>query len=260
MRHIFSEHGTRVLRKFSAGNGLVALDYDGTLAPLSHEPGRAPVRPRTRKLLGELALRYPCVVVSGRSRADVRRRLRGIALREIIGNHGIEPWSASRAAARVVKRWIPKLARRLAGHPGLILEDKGYSVSIHYRNSPNKQNVIRAITVAAGMLRDVRLLGGKQVINILPAGAPNKGSAVERARRRLRCDSVLYAGDDETDEHVFAMAHRCRYLSIRVGRARRSAADFYLRAQSEIDRLLKALLELRSHPRASGSARGGKNR
>ena len=255
MRHISSEQGMRALREFAAANALVAFDYDGTLAPISSEPDRAPIGPRTRKLLRELALRYPCVLVSGRSRADARRRLRGIAFREIIGNHGIEPWNSSRAAARAVRRWIPILRQRLGGISGLILEDKGYSVSVHFRKSRMKKKVARAITEAAGMLRGTRLLGGKQVVNILPRGAPDKGSAVERVRQRLHCDSVLYAGDDESDEHVFANAHGCPYLTIRVGRTRTSAADFYLRTQAEMNWLLKTLLEFRSHRRADDPER-----
>ena len=86
----------------------------------------------------------------------------------------------------------------------------------------------------------VRLIGGKQVVNILPAGAPHKGLALERARARLGCDTAVYVGDDETDEDVFALDRPGRLLGIRVGRKRSSSAASYVRAQAEIDRLLRA--------------------
>ena len=90
------------------------------------------------------------------------------------------------------------------------------------------------------------LVGGKQVVNIVPKGAPDKGRAVERARQEMKCDKVIYVGDDKTDEDVFAMARRGRTLTIRVGASRSSSAHFYIRDQREIDRLLKTLIELRS--------------
>ncbi len=91
----------------------------------------------------------------------------------------------------------------------------------------------------------MRLLGGKQVLNILPAGSPHKGLALERARARLGCDTAVYLGDDETDEDVFAVDQPGQLLSIRVGRKRTSSAAYYIRRQADIDRLLRRLLILR---------------
>jgi len=245
MRHILSSRSRPVLRKFASANVLVALDFDGTLAPIISEADRADMRPVTRKLLGDLTALFPCIVVSGRSRDDVRRKLGRIQLVEIIGNHGIEPWNSSRAIARAVEAWRPFLKRKLGHFRGVFLENKQFSLSIHYRRARNKKRALRAIMEAVESLPGAKLVGGKQVVNVVPHGAPNKGAAVERARRKIHCDKVIYAGDDETDEDVFALGPAGRFLTVRVARKMSSLARFYLRNQREIDRLLRTLVELR---------------
>jgi trehalose 6-phosphate phosphatase len=84
------------------------------------------------------------------------------------------------------------------------------------------------------------------VVNVLPKGAPTKGTALERARRLLACDFALYVGDDETDEDVFGIHSADRLLSVRVGGAAGSRATFCLKHQGEIDQLLRRLIALRS--------------
>ena len=101
-----------------------------------------------------------------------------------------------------------------------MIEDKGLSLAVHYRGARRKKEARALILDAAAGLGDVRLVGGKQVLNVLPAGAPGKGQALERARARLGCDTAVYVGDDETDEDVFALDQPGRLLAIRVGRKR----------------------------------------
>lgn len=245
MPSILSAKNRPVLQKFTSGNVLAAFDFDGTLAPITAEAGLAELRPVTRKLLRHLTSLYPCIVVSGRSRADVRKRLRGIRFDEIIGNHGIEPWNSSQGIARAVGTWIPFLKRNLVRFHGVVLENKRFSLSIHYRKERYKRRALRAIVKLARTLSGARLVGGKQVVNIIPRGAPDKGCAVERARRKFRCENVIYVGDDETDEDVFALAPERRFLTIRVGTKKPSLARFHIRDQREIDRLLRTMIELR---------------
>ena len=245
MRYILSVRSRSVLKRFATGNVLLAFDFDGTLAPITSEPDRATLRPGTRKLLRSLTSLYSCIIVSGRSRADVRKRLRGIKFDEIIGNHGIEPWSSSRAIARAVETWIPALKLKLGRFHGVVLENKRFSVSIHYRKERHKRGVLKAVTSLARRLPGAKLVGGKQVVNIVLRGAADKGLAVERARQKLGCDKVIYVGDDDTDEDVFALARNRRFLTTRVGAKRSSLARFYVRDQREIDPLLRTLIELR---------------
>jgi trehalose 6-phosphate phosphatase len=257
MRHILARANRDVLRQFACSRVLLAFDYDGTLAPIVPAPDQAVMRPETRALLEALARRYPCVVISGRARADAIRRLRGVEAVEVIGNHGIEPWQTSRCSLRVVRQWRVVLERRLAPLPGVTVEDKVYSLAVHYRRSREKKRARAAILRAAAALGDVRLVRGKQVVNLLPTDAPHKGIALERARARFACDTAIYVGDDETDEDVFALDQPGRLLTVRVGRKRQSLASYFLRNQGEIDRLLETLLSdaPASRPPAAQGAR-----
>jgi trehalose 6-phosphate phosphatase len=245
MRDILSRSGRETLQQFSWSNVLLAFDYDGTLAPIVRDPNRAAMRATTRRLLTEVATRYPCIVVSGRARSDTRRWLHGIRLRQVVGNHGIEPWRATRPLMNEVERWGPLLTRRLAELKGVSIENKTFSVAVHYRRSREKKKALAAILEAAAALGSVRLIGGKQVVNILPRDAPHKGMALERERERLRHDTAIYVGDDETDEDVFALDQPGRLLTIRVGSKGSSQASHFLRNQAAVDKFLEALLSFR---------------
>jgi|CXWL01.1.fsa_nt_gi trehalose 6-phosphate phosphatase len=245
MMRILSKSNRPVLQQFAWSSVLLAFDYDGTLAPIVTDPRQALMRPGTRALLGQLVLRYPCVVISGRAQADARERLDGIPVAEIIGNHGLEPWAGSERFVEEVRRWLPQLAQLAKALPGVRIEDKVFSVAVHYRRSREKKKARRAILRAAAALGPVRVIGGKAVVNILPHDAPHKGVALERERARLNCDTAIYVGDDETDEDVFTMDQPGRLLTIRVGSSAKSQATYCLLNQGEIDDFLKVLLELR---------------
>jgi trehalose 6-phosphate phosphatase len=245
MRNLLARANREVLEQFACSRTLLAFDFDGTLSPIVRDPDAATMRPSTRRLLLQVARAYPCVVISGRARDDVRRRVRGIALREVIGNHGLEPGRAGVPARRVVRRWMPLLEQRLGTLPGVAVEDKGFSLAVHYRRSREKKRARARILAAAATLGEVRLMRGKQVLNLLPAGAPHKGVALEQARARLGCDTAVYVGDDETDEDVFALDQPGQLLAVRVGPKKSSSAAYYIRTQAEIDRLLGSLLAFR---------------
>ena len=245
MRPIFSSRNIELLKKFAAVNTLAAFDFDGTLAPVVPKPEDAAMRPGTHRLMSELASLCPCVVVTGRSRESMQRKLRGIPLKEVVGNHGIEPWNVSPEMTRAVKQWLPVLHRALDKIPGVLVEDKRYSITVHFRNARDKRAARVAVLSIARTLPGAMLLGGKQVVNILTAAAPGKGQAVERARQELKCDKVIYVGDEKTDEDVFAYKMGGAMLSIRVGSSRSSAAEFYIHDQREIDRLLRTLIAAR---------------
>jgi trehalose 6-phosphate phosphatase len=255
VKDILARANREVLGQFASSNVLVAFDYDGTLAPIVRDPDRAAMRNATRRLLDRVASLYPCIVVSGRARSDARRWLRGVPLRGIVGNHGIEPWRADRRLVRQVKRWEPILHRRLSGLKGIWIENKTFSVAVHYRRSREKKKARAAIMEAAAALGSIRVIGGKQVVNILPEGAPHKGLALERERDRLGCDTAIYVGDDETDEDVFGLDQPGRLLTLRVGPRRGSRASYYVRNQAAVDRLLGALVCLRQMPGSAVSAR-----
>ncbi len=261
MKHLLSRANREVLQQFAWSNVMLAFDYDGTLAPIVKNPDDALMRPRTRSLLEQLTRLYPCIVISGREQADAIRRLRGSGVLEVVGNHGVEPWAASEKFINEVQEWVPKLEKALAAYSGVNIEDKVFSLAVHYRHAREKKKVRDAVLKLAQRLGKLRIIGGKQVVNLLPQGAPHKGIALERERARLQCDTAVYVGDDETDEDVFSLDQPGQLLSVRVGMNTRSAASYYVKTQAEVDELLQALLELRkrtdvaeARPKAAGKA------
>ena len=243
MRNLLSRASRPILARLAREKTLCAFDFDGTLSPISEHPHRARMRRQTRILLGRLASLYPCVIVSGRSRPDLLVRLEGVKVARVIGNHGAETERTRRKSRRLVHQWTTALERELCSLPGLWVEDKGLSVAVHYRQSPRKSQVRQRILKVALSLEKVSVSGGKQVVNLIPDGAPHKGDALATERNRLECNWVLYVGDDENDESAFALEGNL--VSVRVGRARLSRARYYLRSQVEVDELLDLLCRLR---------------
>jgi trehalose 6-phosphate phosphatase len=243
--HILAKRHASVLAHFALSNVLLAFDFDGTLAPIVAEPRRARMRARTRRLLMAVAERYPCVVISGRSRADVASLIKGVPIWHVSGNHGLEPWGEDAAYVARIREWMVSLREALGGLEGVAIEDKGYSVAIHYRNARARRPARAAIRAAVSRLRGARVFGGHEAVNLVPRGAPNKAVALERSRRLLVCDTAIYVGDDETDEDVFASARADRLLGIRIGSNAPSRAHYRLEDQREIDPFLQALLALR---------------
>src|SRR5918993_1124099 len=206
MPYILAKRHAPELAAFATGNVLAAFDYDGTLAAITPDPKAAPMRQKTRRLLKGVAERYPCVVISGRRRDDLARCLDGIVVAHLAGNHGAEPWGKNSAHASRVRKWRSQLEQQLSRFRGIVIEDKKYSLTIHFRHARPKRTAMAAIDSAVGALRGARAIPGKETVNLLPRGAVNKGHALERARRLFRCDLVIYVGDDDTDEDAFIHA------------------------------------------------------
>jgi trehalose 6-phosphate phosphatase len=245
MKNILVRANRAVLERYASSNMLLALDYDGTLAPIVADRASAAMRPRTARLLEVANRLYPVVIISGRSRADVLARLRAAGVREVIGNHGAEPSHGSDAITDDIERWRQRLQERLAPWRGVEIESKRYSLAIHYRRARAKKPALAAILEAAGALTGARLVGGKLVVNLLPERGPHKGMALERERERLRCDTSIYVGDDDTDEDVFSLDQPGQLLGVRVGRREGSAASYCISGQQHIDDLLVTLVALR---------------
>jgi len=246
MRNILAAGAVETLASFALSNVLLGFDYDGTLAPITGSPARARMRAATRRLLRDVAASYPCVVISGRARGDVAARLAGLPIWHVIGNHGMEPWAETAAAARLVRRWLDVLRPRLESLPGVFLEDKRYSATVHYRHAPGKIRVQRIVAATARTLPGIRVIGGDEALNLIPTAGVDKGIALQRVRRALGCDTAIYVGDDETDEDAFASAPADQLLSIRVGSSRTSRARYALQRQRDMDHLLRRLRTLRS--------------
>ncbi len=235
-----------ILEQFAWSNVLLAFDFDGTLSPIVRDRDAASMRQATRRLLTDLCRLYPCAVVSGRSRSDVAARLLGLPIRYLVGNHGLEPNGGTPRFARAAAKLHSEIVGNLGDVQGVEIEDKRYSLAVHYRKSRAKREAKQAILDA--LQRSTvphRVVTGKLVLNLLPAGAPHKGIALRELRRKANVDTAIYVGDDVTDEDVFQLGD-AGVLGIRVGADARSAAGYCVRDQRSVDRLLSRLVTLRA--------------
>jgi trehalose 6-phosphate phosphatase len=236
-----------LVASFARNKLLVALDFDGVLAAIASTPAAAQVDTTTTRLAGRVAALYPTVVISGRAREDLIPRVAGVPFARLIGNFGYQ--SASRStdpvARALVHTWAVTLAARLGGDRGVVIEDKGYSLAVHYRHARHRDATHAHIIEIASALEQARWMQGTLAISILPAHGRNKGTALQDVRRALHCDCAIYVGDDDTDEDAFASDGPERLIAVRVGRAARSQAPYRLHHQSDIDEFLRMLIGLR---------------
>lgn len=251
MKSILGKKGLELLKKIAQENTALVFDYDGTLAPYVFKGFRAKMRPRTRKALAQVAKLNPTAVLSGRSVADLRSLMDGRSLIELIGNHGLE-WSQLKTSKRIlipVAQWKAEISRALKSgeiHPqGVEIEDKKASLSIHYRHAKNPTRVKREIHSVMKQFRGVKFIEGSALLNLLPDVGVNKGTAVTALKKKLRCDYVVFLGDDRTDEYAFALRPKSFLVDIRVRRSSSSKARYFLANQEEIDVFLEKWIEFR---------------
>lgn len=213
------------------------LDVDGTLIEFADSPGGVHV---DDALLGLVArLHHACggalALVSGRTLADLEQRLGSVRI-PLAGQHGLERRDAAgrrhaHATPPAAKR---ELRRRLdavvARHPGLLPEDKGLTLALHYRRAPRLAAWLHRLLAGwvAGHA-DLQLQKGKRVLEIKPAGF-DKGSAIAEfmAEAPFQGRLPVFIGDDVTDEHGFARVNRLGGHSVKVGTGR-TAARYRLR-------------------------------
>jgi len=250
VRYALTSDGLAAIGASLAGKALLSFDIDGTLAPIVARPWDASVPEAVQLDLARLAARTPVAIITGRAIADARTML-AFEPRYLIGNHGAEGvpgFEYSTAEfARVCRGWLAELAADEAPwrtNAGVALEDKTCSLSLHYRHARNRRRARQWLERRAAQLVPApTLLDGKYVLNLIPPGAPNKGEALAVLFAQSGCDHALYIGDDASDETVFRLRSPA-VLSVRVGRDRQSAADLYLRRQSEVPRFVRELVEL----------------
>lgn len=205
-------------RRLTPSPLLVALDIDGTLAPIASTPAGAAVPEATLQTLRHLTSLQNVQVafVTGRSAADGRRMV-DLPHTRVIGNHGIE-WiepdgalrvnEAARAAAPRIAEAAALLSKRLREINGALVEDKRWTLSVHFRLTAlsDRPVIERALDDTARRL-DLRVTQGKQVYELRPRLDITKGTALAELAEMLGIGhgtgSLFYAGDDRTDEDAF---------------------------------------------------------
>ncbi len=243
MKRLFSPEGLRALDAFVASPVLFAFDFDGTLAPLVDDRDAAVMRRDTARWFCDLCARLPVAVITGRSASDIAGRLGGAAVRYAVGNHGAECGDDLAPFFEASRRARASLSSSLAGVRGVSIEDKGTTLSVHYRDATNARAARDAIARALRAVPvPVRVIPGKRVRSVVPVGAPHKGDALRLLCARAGVGAALFVGDDVTDEDAFAVGPSPRVFSVRVGPSRRSRAAYFLEAQADIDRLLARIV------------------
>lgn len=237
-----------VRRRLRAARHLaVFLDFDGSLVPLRAHPEQVWLDDSGQRLLRRLA-RHPrvtLVLISGRRRADLRRRVNVPAAR-YLGLHGWErgDGASTRPGTRKLMRVARRmLAERLHSLPSIWIEDKGPAFGVHYRGASvsaarRTRQIVRE--TLEWLEPDLRVLAGRKVWEVLPQELRGKGVAVCRLLEELpRPTLSIFIGDDVSDERAFAALRG--ELTVRVGGPRRTRAHFRLRNPVEVRSFLEKL-------------------
>ncbi|MBY0471540.1 trehalose-phosphatase [bacterium] len=249
MKYLFDSEGVAVLKQLRSARTLYAFDFDGTLCPIVPSHEQACLSDTVLNQLRELSLISSVAVISGRSLSDLRARINCNAIR-LFGNHGAEGLLSSDAvevATQICTNWIRSLRKcDVSCQLGedFILEDKGISVSLHYRHSANRKQTHMLLEEKIAKLQPPpRLVPGKLVLNLVPEESPNKATALQSLLFQGELDNALFVGDDVTDEDIFSMNDE-RVIGVRVSRLRKSKARFFIRSQDEVRRILDTVLAI----------------
>ena len=213
------------------------LDVDGTLINLAETPQSVVIDTSLLDLVGNLyaASGGAVALVSGRSISDLQGLI-GMPQLPLAGLHGLERRDSSgrlwiHAAPPLAKSEIrTALAPALSRHAGLILEDKGLTLAVHYRQAPQLAGYVHKIMrrFIVGKEHELELQCGKRVVEIKPVGI-DKGTAVAEYAAELpfKGRQAVFIGDDLNDEHGFAEVNRLGGISVKVGQGP-SCAQFRL--------------------------------
>ena len=203
------------------------LDFDGTLVEIADRPDAVVVDPALPPILARLGARLEgaLALISGRPIAFLDERLAPLTF-DAAGLHGIEHRIAGTLSPcrpddhPALRMAVERLDEILAAHQGVLIEDKGCSVAIHWRLAPHHADLARATVqaTATALGRDYRVQYGKAVAEILPA-ASGKAQVIERFLDEppYRGRRPIFIGDDLTDENGFRSVNERGGCSVRVG-------------------------------------------
>ncbi len=251
------DHMVEVRRRIGTRRLAVFLDYDGTLTPIVSRPDLAILGDEARDTIKDLAARLPVIIVSGRERADVERK---VAVPGLVyaGNHGFDiagggirrtmgsEYAPALSAAR------ENLERDLEGIDGILIEVKSASLAIHYRlvDEADLPRIVEAVETAAREHDELRVMPGKKIFEIQPRIPWDKGRAILWIVEAMKLDpsenAIMYIGDDVTDEDGFC-AIEDHGIGVRVDDGEEdlaeSLASFRLHDTQEVLRFLRVLAD-----------------
>ena len=247
MAELLTQHWPDVEARIrQADHVLLACDFDGTLSPIVPRPEDAAILPACAdafRRLSELQ-KYDVAIVSGRALNDVRGRV-GLPNAIYSGNHGIEIAGPGLTVQDEIAEQARRIMRELRGalepavsrFSGAFVEDKGVSLSVHSRMTPEDmepqvRETVHAVTASAVDSGEIIVVQGKKVLDIRPAAARDKGAALRFVLETLQGMTAashfpIYIGDDTTDEDAFREVNLSGGLSILVGEPGRDTVAAY---------------------------------
>ena len=265
MEHLLSVW-PKIIEKIQRARKVLFLsDYDGTLTPIVEKPELAELSASTRNLLRELTSQRHFVlgIVSGRALADLKGKVNidGIVY---AGNHGFEIEGPGLMFVNPIVDEIKPFFRvvrqilvlTLGTIKGVLIEDKGITLSVHYRQADEKRakdvgNLVARTVNGPASHGLFKMTSGKKVYEVRPAVNWDKGKAIRLLMKRYgkggRNSGLLpfYLGDDLTDEDGFRMIEKYgNGVTIHVGEPySNSSARYYLRSPDEVSYFLAKLLD-----------------
>ncbi|MDN0194190.1 trehalose-phosphatase [Streptomyces sp. S.PNR 29] len=210
-----------------AERALVALDFDGTLAPIVPDPEQARAHPDAVPALAELAPKVAAVaVITGRPPGVAVRHggfagVPGLEHLVVLGHYGAERWDAATGTVTApaphpgvaaVRAELPGLLDRVGAWQGTWVEEKGRAVAVHTRRASDPQaafEALRAPLTDLATRHGLVVEPGRMVLELRPPGM-DKGVALAEYAREIAADAVLYAGDDLGDLPAFAAVDKLR--------------------------------------------------
>lgn len=226
------------------------FDLDGTLIDFADTPSAVRVSEELRRLLEDLHSTSGGAValMSGRSIAEIDRLFPHIRI-PVAGQHGIERRSAegivTRHAfpARRFESVRDGIAAAVASKPGLLLEDKGLSLAVHYRRAARLGSYAHRLarSVLSDLGEEFCLQPGKYVVELRPAGKDKGVGVLEfMTEAPFRGRTPVFVGDDVTDEYGFATVNKLEGHSVKVGPGR-TAARWRLRNVQAVEQWLRSI-------------------
>lgn len=234
------------------------LDVDGTLLEIAQWPEAVHVSERLRLALAHAEARESgaLALISGRKIADLDRLFEPSTF-AAAGVHGAERRSARgdltlpAVASEALDRVRVPLMEQMAAKSGIVVEDKGYALAIHYRQALHLEKKVTATVhaLAAELRPDFHVQPGKCVLEIKPAGC-SKGEAIRAFMGEAPfCGRrPVFVGDDETDESGFEAVNALAGLSVRVGYGGPTTARWRFADVNEVIRWLRAPQQAHGKP------------
>lgn len=223
------------------------LDYDGTLTSIVSRPEAATISPAVRRVIEKLKShpRFKVAIISGRSLKDIKKM---VGVKGIIyaANHGLEiqygdkrlEKPAAFSSRPLLQRIRLLLEVALKDIKGTIVEDKGSTLSVHFRMAKSKdrgkiKNTFNKILRPYIDSESLKVTSGKMVLEVRPVVEWDKGQAVLKILGKKTGTLPIYLGDDITDEDAFR-AIKGKGISVFVGRPKKGVcADYFLRDPRE---------------------------